>query len=30
MRTFDKSNKLENVRYEIRGRVLQEAEKLEL
>lgn len=30
MRTFDKSNKLDNVRYEIRGRVLQEAEKLEM
>lgn len=30
MRTFEKSNKLDNVRYEIRGRVLQEAEKLEM
>ncbi len=30
MRTFDKSDKLADVRYEIRGRVLQEAEKLEL
>lgn len=29
MRTFDKSDKLANVRYEIRGRVLQEAQKLE-
>ena len=30
MRTFEKSDKLANVRYEIRGKVLQEAEKLEL
>lgn len=30
MRTFDKSNKLDNVRYEIRGRVLQEASRLEM
>ena len=30
MRTFDKSDKLADVRYEIRGKVLQEAEKLEL
>jgi len=30
MRTFDKSDKLDNVRYEIRGRVLQEAERLEM
>jgi alanine-synthesizing transaminase len=30
MRKFEKSDKLANVRYEIRGKVLQEAEKLEL
>ena len=30
MRTFEKSDKLADVRYEIRGRVLQEAEKLEV
>ncbi len=30
MRMFDKSDKLAGVRYEIRGKVLQEAEKLEL
>ena len=30
MRKFEKSNKLDNVRYEIRGRVLQEAQRLEL
>lgn len=30
MRTFDKSDKLDNVRYEIRGRVLREAERLEM
>lgn len=30
MRKFNKSDKLNNVRYEIRGRVLEEAEKLEM
>ena len=29
MRTIKKSNKLKNVKYEIRGKVLEEANKLE-
>ena len=30
MRTFEKSDKLNNVRYDIRGKVLEEAEKMEM